>query len=92
MYRIKDQFKSMQRFKFNSVEEIEQHRQIWENGVLIAERKVSYYTIYLYQVESFYIEVYYHSHFNVITKVRRFSNTSLLQPYLQNISIDSLLK
>jgi len=81
----------MQRFKFNSIEEIEQHRQIWENGVLVAERKNNYYTIYLYQIKSFYIEVYHHSHFNVITKVRRFSNTSLLQPYLQSISIDSLL-
>ncbi len=88
---VQDQYKFMHPFKFNSIEEVEQHRKTWEKGILIAERKNRFYTIYLYQVNSFYIEVYRHSHFNVITKVKRFTNTSLLQPYLQNISIDSLL-
>ncbi|HZF65149.1 MAG TPA: hypothetical protein VEZ55_11710 [Chitinophagaceae bacterium] len=59
-------------------------------GVLLAERERSFYQIKLYQVEEFYVEVYLHSHFNVVVNINAFTNVDCLDPYLQSINIDEL--
>ena len=70
--------------------EMEQADVIMEKGVLVGKRTNGFYNILLFQVDSFYAEIYYHSHFNVIIKIRTFSNTDALEPYLQQIEISSL--
>ena len=74
------------------LDEIDQADLICESGVFIGKRKDEYYNVLLFQVHGFYAEIFYHSHFNVIIKVNTFSDTDALEPYLQAISIDSLLK
>ena len=54
---------------------------------MIGKRKDDYYNVLLFQVDGFYAEIYYHSHFNVIIKIKTFSDTSQLEPYLQAISV-----
>jgi hypothetical protein len=61
------------------------------SGVLLAERDRSFYHIKLYQLENFYVEVYYHSHFNVVVNINPFTNLDCLEPYLQQIDVDALL-
>lgn len=63
---------------------------IWENGVFLDRRKESFYNILLFQLDGFYTEVYYHSHFNVIIKISSFSDTDGLAPYLDKINLHSL--
>lgn len=70
--------------------EMEQADVIWEKGVLIGKRKDGFYNILLFQVDAFYAEIFYHSHFNVIIQIRTFSNTAELEPYLQAISLADL--
>jgi len=81
----------MTRYHFNILDENEQANAIWGKGVLIGERSDAFHKIRLYQVDSFYVEVYHHNHFNVITKMQSFSSTSKLQPYLETICLDGLI-
>lgn len=61
------------------------------SGVLLAEIDRSFYHIKLYQVDNFYVEVYYHSHFNVAVNIHPFTHPDCLEPYLQQINIEALL-
>ncbi len=60
---------------------------IKDQGVFLAEREDAYYNIRLYGIEGFYVEIYCHTHFNVIVKTKSFFNTKALAPYLKHIPI-----
>lgn len=81
----------MTRYHFNILDEAQKAGIVWEKGVLLGERDDTFHTIRLYQVDAFYVEMYHHNHFNVITKLQSFSNTDKLQPYLQEISLEGLV-
>jgi hypothetical protein len=77
--------------QYKTTKEIEQARTLWERGVLLAERAEGYEHMKLYQMHDVYIEVTWHTHFNVIKKVSSFTNPDHLEPYLDQIDISSLL-
>ena len=81
----------MTRYHFNILDEAEKAGIVREKGVQIGEREDTFHTIRLYQVDGFYVELYHHNHFNVITKLQSFSSTQKLQPYLQEISLEGLV-
>ena len=76
---------------FDQLSEASQTDVIWEEGVFLARRTKGFYSIILFQIEGFYTEVFYHSHFNVIIKIESFSDTERLEPYLDCISLHALL-
>lgn len=79
-------------FDFHSLSEKEQLDTLEEKGVLIAERNGAFfYSIKLYQIDGFYVELYFHTHFNVVVNINCFSNTDCLDPYLENIDVDALI-
>jgi hypothetical protein len=75
---------------YTSTTDIERARALWEKGVLLAERTDGFYTLKLYQLHDIYVEVKWHTHFNVAMKVTTFSDTDRLEPYLETISLESL--
>ena len=77
-------------YEFNDADEAEQLEAVW-SGTHIAERLDDEHNILLYQVFSFYVEVYYHREYNIIRKFRSFSSTEQLQPYLEQIDVLKLL-
>lgn len=77
-------------YQFNLLDEMEQAEAVW-SGTHIGERKDGEHTILLYQIDSFYVEVYYHREYNVIKRMRSFSSTEQLAPYLGQIDIINLL-
>ena len=81
----------MKRHQFTTIEEVREAHDLLKSGALVAERKQGFYKIQLYQLSSFYLEVYRHAHFNVIIKVNRFTNTAYLEPFLKEIDLTSLL-
>lgn len=81
----------MKRDVLKQMEEMKQADIIWEKGALICMRKEGFYKILLFQVDAFYAEIFYHTHFNVIIKIRTFSDTEQLEPYLKNIDIVDLI-
>ena len=76
---------------YTTTTEIERARALWEKGVLLAERTEGYHTNRLYQLHDIYVEVIWHTHFNVALKVTTFSDTEYLDPYLEEISLEGLL-
>jgi hypothetical protein len=75
---------------YTTTTDIERARALWEKGVLLAERIEGFYTIKLYQLHDIYVEVVWHTHFNVALKVTTFSDTEKLEPYLESISLEGL--
>ena len=77
---------------FGQLSEADQTDVIWETGVFLSRRTKGYYHVLLFQVDGFYTEVYYHSHFNVLIRIESFSDTDRLEPYLETIGISSLFE
>lgn len=75
---------------FNLLDEIKQAETLLNYGVLVAERIYKNFTIFLYQVNQFYVEVYYHNTFSMIQGFRGFETGNALEPYLEQIDITSL--
>ncbi len=78
-------------FQFNALDETEQYEAIWNHGVMVGDRIEGEHKIILYQIFSFYVELYYHVEFNVLRRLRSFSSTKPLEQYLNQINIDSLI-
>lgn len=76
----------MKERQFNRLSEDEQSDVICRRGVLISLRKDNEHKILLYQIDSFYAEVFYHPVNNVIS-IESFSGTERLQPYLKQIDL-----
>ena len=55
---------------------------LWNKGVFLCERKAGQHTIALYQIDGFYVEVFYHREHNQIERLRSFRNVDQLRPYL----------
>ena len=73
---------------------LSQHRQrelTLEEGVFLADRHTEDFSIILYGIESFYIELYYHNHSNEVGWIKSFNSTAELNPYLMDIDLSSLV-
>jgi hypothetical protein len=74
--------------QFNILQELEQTTAIWQKGVYLTERVEGFHKFILYQLEDFYVEVTWHTHFNVILKVASFTDVKQLDAYLSSIDIN----
>jgi hypothetical protein len=77
----------MSLYLFNVLSENEQAETLWEIGVYLTEREDRLFKYALYQIDNFYVEVWYHKEFNAIQRLRSFSSTIQLEPYLKRIDI-----
>ncbi len=68
-------------YQFKELSDFEQAEAMW-SGTLLARREDGFFRILLYQVDLFYVEVYYHKEENVLLRLRSFTTTRLLEPYL----------
>jgi hypothetical protein len=64
---------------------------VLHRGVLIAKRSFSDCKIFLFQLESYYVEAFCNPESKAIEEYRVFDNVNLLTPYLEEITIDHLL-
>ncbi len=64
---------------------------VWSNANYVADRKVEKYSIVLYQLFSFYVEVWYDRDLKEIGKLRSFNTIEQLKPYLKTIDITSII-
>jgi len=63
---------------------------VLHQGVLIGKRKRPGSFIFLFQLDKFYVETFCNTETKKVIQYRAFEHTKLLQPYLENISIDDL--
>ena len=60
-------------------------------GILVAKRKKEDLTIFLFQLDNYYVETYCNVPDKQVYEFKAFNNTKNLAPYLEAISIDELL-
>jgi hypothetical protein len=61
-------------------------------GVFLAERNDGCFRISLYQVNDFYVEIYYHKTRYFYLCIRSFEDVSEIFPYLEEIDITEIYK
>jgi hypothetical protein len=76
--------------EFKTMDLYEQADVICREGVFISERTEDDNLVVLYAVGTFYVEVFYRNADSEIVKFRSFQSTQFLEPYLQQIDIDSV--
>jgi hypothetical protein len=81
----------MNMYQFNCLDEVRQIELLWSAGVLIGSRQEGLYKILLYQIDSFYVEVFYQYFQGKMVKLTSFTDTEQLKPYLDAINITALL-
>ena len=78
--------------KFNKLKIDEQQKAVLINGVFLGERKDPPLRMMLYDMGSFYVEVFFLSRYNKVAWFNAFQSTKKLDPYLQEIDVRSLLQ
>lgn len=76
--------------EFQSMQDSEKIAQLYRNGVYIGKRRCSSEVVLLYQLDSFYVEVYYSKYRSVIDRLQTFRSTVHLDPYLDQIPIEPI--
>jgi hypothetical protein len=61
-----------------------------KHGVYIASRRGLFCGIALFQVEDYYVEIFYNKKTNEVGRVKTFHGTELLEPYLKHIDISEI--
>ena len=77
---------------FLQLDETGQLEILWYNGEQIGRRKENDYLVLLYQVESFYVEVYYHTRLRVVRRYVSFQSIDRLEPYLQQVDLSAVYR
>ena len=87
---LKASLKPMKPDTFNTLDSAAQRRYLLEQGAYLGHRKDNPWSVLLYQVRDFYVEVTFSMNSLDIHSVEAFDGTERLEPYLERISIDGL--
>lgn len=77
--------------KFSSLTKKQKKTTLLKTGVFLAERKLGLLKAMLYQVNNFYVEVFFFKWSKNAVGFRTFTSVKSLQPYLRTIDLSSLL-
>ena len=77
--------------KFSSLSKKQKQTSLLKTGVFLAERKVGFFKVMLYEVQNFYVEVFFFKWSKNAIGFRTFTSVDSLQPYLRTIDLASLL-
>ena len=61
-----------------------------KDGVYIASRRGFFCSIALFQIDDYYVEIFYNKKTNEVGKVKTFQGTELLKPYLKQIDLSEI--
>lgn len=76
--------------EYNGLDQAEQFEALYNYGIHISDRADQEYCIILFQLDSFYVELYFHIEENALKKLRSFSNLDFIIPYLEQIDLSEL--
>jgi hypothetical protein len=78
--------------KFNTLPIEQQQQAVLNEGVFLAERKDPPLRMMLYDMGSFYVEVFFLSRYNKVAWFNGFDSTEKLEPYLERINVSDVLQ
>ena len=64
--------------QFNTLSKQEQQNQLLKEGIFLAEREDGPFRVMLYQLDNFYVEVYFFNLYNKVAFLQTFSDTDTL--------------
>ena len=73
--------------EFQALDVIQQLDYLQQEGVYVGKCKEGGATKLLYQVDTFYVELFYSKHRLEVDRIRCFQSMSLIEPYLEDITI-----
>ena len=76
---------------FQLLPEQDQIETLYQFGSYIGKRKQAFSIILLYQLEGFYVEVFYRKYRSQVKHLHCFESTELLDPYLEQINVENLV-
>ena len=79
-------------YQYNCLTEVHRKALLLSKGTFVSSRKDGELSVLLYQLYSFHVEAFYSKELNEVQKIRSFSTTEQLQPYLDQIDISTLLE
>ena len=77
---------------FNFLDALAKTEVISMDGIFLAERSEGCFRISLYQLQNFYVEIYYHTTRFFYVCIRSFEDDGELSPYLSSIDISEIYK
>jgi len=75
-------------FEFKLLSDEAQLELLYKEGVYIGKRKEHGKTILLYQLESFYVELFYKKYRYFVSDIMCTDSTTCLEPYLEQINVE----
>jgi hypothetical protein len=78
-------------FDFQLLPEGEKLGVLYEEGVYIGKRKAGKLAALMFQLDSFYVEVFYRHYRRHVERIRCSSCTAFLEPYLEQIDVMHLV-
>ena len=76
--------------EYNGLDELERAIMLWQQGVMAAYKQERETRIVLYQLHSFYVEVYHNIYENRIEKLLTFAGTNQLDEYIDHIDLTEI--
>ena len=77
---------------FNFMDGMAKTEVLASDGIYLAERNDGCFRISLYQINDFYVEIYYHKTRYFYICIRSFDDVAELYPYLEDIDISEVYK
>ena len=78
--------------EFNELSLDEKAWYLWHGATFLNVYEKAVYRINLFHLNNYYIELWYHVEGNKVDNIRAFTSQDLLDPFLENIHIESLIK
>lgn len=82
----------MRMYDFKLLADDEQIDVLYEEGSFLGKRYFHGSQVLLYALDSFYVEVFYKQYRRHIDRINCFQSTAQLQPYLEQIDVEDLVK
>jgi hypothetical protein len=76
---------------FKSLDYREQTDLLHKEAVYVGKRKIFSQTVVLFQLHTFYVEVYYYEYRKIIPRIRCTESIEILDPYLEQIDVEPLV-
>ncbi len=78
-------------YEFQTLGKCEQIDILYKDGIYIGKRKEGRIVVVLYQLDSFYIKVFYQKYRSYVSRLYCFTSTTLLNPYLDQVNVEDMV-
>ena len=76
---------------FKALAQDKQRKALLQKGAFVADRMTDAFCVYLFQIDKFYVEIFFIRESDEIVWIKSFECIDELEPYLTNINISSLV-